>query len=76
MPGIHAAVKHAKRLPPGACLLEVSMDHRVKPGGDESESGVTVAFHSSGAKTRRENAFTYPPLEGEGRAPRVRGVGE
>jgi len=36
-PAIHAAVKHAKRFPPSVCLLEVSMDHRVKPGGDESE---------------------------------------
>ena len=28
-------------------------------GGDESESVVTVASHSSDAKTRRENDFTY-----------------
>ena len=34
-------------------------------GGDESESGVTVACHSPGAKSRRENEITYPPLEGE-----------
>src|SRR6516164_8506177 len=34
------------------------MDHRIKSGGDESESSVTVAFHSSGAKTRRENGLS------------------
>ena len=31
-------------------LLQLSMDHRVKPDGDESRSGVTVAWHSSGRK--------------------------
>jgi hypothetical protein len=50
-PGIHAAVKHARRFPPSVCLLELSIDHRVKPGGDESE---TVACHSSDAKPHRE----------------------
>jgi hypothetical protein len=34
-PGIHAEMKHAKRLPPSVCLLEVSMDHRIKSGGDD-----------------------------------------
>jgi len=42
-------------LPPALCLLNFDMDHRIKSGGDESESGLTVAFHSSGAKARREN---------------------
>ena len=37
-PGIHAAVKHIKRFPPSVCLLELSMDHQIKSGGDESES--------------------------------------
>jgi hypothetical protein len=32
------------------------MDHRVKPGGDESES---VAWHSSGAQPRRENDLLF-----------------
>jgi hypothetical protein len=59
-PAIHAAVKHIKRLPPSVCLLELSMDHRVKRGGDESESRVTVAWHSSGAKARRENENLFP----------------
>jgi hypothetical protein len=54
-PAIHTAVKPAKRLPPSVCLPELSVDHRVKSGGDESESGVTVAWHSSGAETHREN---------------------
>jgi hypothetical protein len=44
----------------GICLLELCMDHRINCGGDESESGVTVACHSSGAKTRRENDSVYP----------------
>jgi len=34
-PGIHATVKHAKRLPPSVCLFEVRMDHRIKSGGDD-----------------------------------------
>ena len=64
-------MKHAKRLPPSVCLLEVRMDHRHRrsknavlrtamSGGDESKS---VACHSSGAKTRRENEnlFSSPP---------------
>jgi len=72
-PAIHAVVRHFKRFPPSVCLLELRMDHRQRrpkdavlrtamSGGDESE---TVAWHSSGAKARRENEFTYPPLEGE-----------
>ncbi|HET8918862.1 MAG TPA: hypothetical protein VFN27_04210 [Xanthobacteraceae bacterium] len=40
----------------GICLLQFSMDHRVKRGGDESE---TVACHSSGAKARRENEVAH-----------------
>jgi hypothetical protein len=35
------------------------MDHRIKSGGDESE---TVAWHSSGAKARRENEILFSPL--------------
>jgi hypothetical protein len=42
-PGIHAEATLANAST-GICLLDVSMDHRVKPGGDESESGVTVAL--------------------------------
>jgi hypothetical protein len=34
-PAIHAAVKHAKRLPPSVCLLEVRVDYRIKSGGDD-----------------------------------------
>jgi hypothetical protein len=59
MPAIHAAVKHAKRLPPSVCLLAVRMDHWVKSGGDESE---TVAWHNSDAKTHRENGILFFPL--------------
>jgi hypothetical protein len=55
MPGIHAEVTLIRRFPPALCTRRFSMDHRIKSGGDESESGVTVAFHSSGAKARREN---------------------
>ena len=36
------------------------MDHRIKSGGDESETAVTVASHSSGAKTRREDEILFP----------------
>src|SRR6516225_2746351 len=61
-PAIHAVVRHFKRFPPSVCLLELRMDHRQRrpkdavlrtamSGGDESE---TVAWHSSGAKARRE----------------------
>ena len=61
-PAIHAAVKPAKRFPPNVCLLELCMDHRVKPGGDESKSGVTVAWHSSDAQPHRENEILFSPL--------------
>ena len=55
----------------GICLLELCMDHRHRrpkdavlrttmSGGDESKSGVTVAWHSSGAKARRENGGARP----------------
>jgi hypothetical protein len=37
------------------------MDHRVKSGGDESKSDVTVAWHSSDAQPHRENGCTHPP---------------
>jgi hypothetical protein len=51
------------------CLRHVCMDHRIKFGGDESESVVTVAFHSSGAKSYRENEilFFLSPRAGRGR---------
>jgi hypothetical protein len=90
-PGIHAAVKHIKRFPPSVCLRHVSMDHRHRrpldavlrtamPGGDESESAVTVAFHSSDAQPYRENEilFFLSPLCAERSdcaAIRVRGRG-
>ena len=54
----------------GAHWLQLSMDHWQKrpkdavlrtamSGGDESESGVTVAWHSSGAKSHRENEILF-----------------
>jgi hypothetical protein len=39
-PGIHAEVTLEKRFPPSVCLRHVSMDHRIKSGGDDSESDV------------------------------------
>jgi hypothetical protein len=48
------------------------MDHRVKPGGDEF---LRVAWHSSGAQTRRENDVTYAPPCGEGRRATRGGAG-
>jgi hypothetical protein len=81
-PGIHAEVTLEKRFPPSVCLLQLSMDHRHRrpqdavlrtamPGGNESESAVTVACHGSGAKARRENEilFFLSPLRGESEAP-------
>ncbi|HEY2244837.1 MAG TPA: hypothetical protein VGH47_11570 [Xanthobacteraceae bacterium] len=52
-PAIHAEALLA-RASTGVRARQLSMDHRVKRGGDESE---TVAWHSSGAQTRRENGF-------------------
>jgi hypothetical protein len=40
----------------GAQARRFSMDHRVKPGGDESE---TVAWHNSGAQPRCENEILF-----------------
>jgi hypothetical protein len=37
-----------------ARVRRVSMDHRIKSGGDEQ---ATVAWHSSGAQPRRENEY-------------------
>jgi hypothetical protein len=54
-PAIHAEASLAQCFPPSPRQRHVSMDHRIMSGGDESESGVTVALHSSGAKARREN---------------------
>ena len=59
-PGIHAKVPLANAST-GVLARGVSMDHRIKSGGDESESDVTVACHSSGAKKRRENDVAHPP---------------
>jgi hypothetical protein len=67
----------------GICLLELCMDHRHRrpkdavlrttmPGGDDSESGVTVPWHSSGAQTHRENEILFPSRP---RAQRVVGRG-
>jgi hypothetical protein len=65
-PGIHTepALTNAST---GVRARRISMDHRHRrpkdavlrtamSGCDESESAVTVASHSSGAKTRRENS--------------------
>jgi hypothetical protein len=54
-PGIHAAVPLARRPHQRSCKLLVSMDHRIKSGGDEPEGVVTVAWHNSDAKSHREN---------------------
>jgi hypothetical protein len=65
MAGIHAEATLANA-PTGNCLLQLSMDHRHRrpkdavqrtamSGADESERGVTVAGHSSDAKSHREN---------------------
>jgi hypothetical protein len=54
-PAIHAEVTLEKRFPPSVCLLQLSMDHRHRrpqdavlrtamPGGNESESAVTVVY--------------------------------
>ncbi len=61
-PAIHAEVTLANA-PTGICLLQLSMDHRVKPGGDESKSGVTVAWHSSDAQPHRENEILFRHCE-------------
>jgi hypothetical protein len=50
--------------PTGAYARRLSMDHRVKPGGDESESGVTVGCNYSGAEARRENEISISSLPG------------
>jgi len=52
------------------------MDHRIQSGGDEPESGVTVAFHSSGAKARRKNENLSPRrVAGEGKTLKYWGQG-
>ena len=59
-------------------LLQLSMDHRHRrpndavlrtamPGGDDSESYVTVACHSSDAQMHRENDEVRPPPRKRGR---------
>jgi hypothetical protein len=54
-PAIHAEASLARRFPPSVCLLELCMDHWIKSGGDEAESGAIVAFHSSDAQPHRED---------------------
>jgi hypothetical protein len=55
MPGIHAEAALANA-PTGILLLQLRMDHRIKTGGDESE---TVAWHSSGAQAPRERNYIF-----------------
>jgi hypothetical protein len=72
-PAIHAEVKHAKRLPPSVCLLEIGMDHRIKSGGDEFRESI---WQSSGAQTHHENGMLFPsPHEAAGRVGDHRGGG-
>src|SRR5581483_11515563 len=61
-PGIHAEASLAQRFHRRLRRLKLRMDHRIKSGGDESESVVTVASHSSDAKSHRENGILFSPL--------------
>jgi hypothetical protein len=63
-PAIHTEITLANAST-GICCCSFAWTTGSMSGGDESESGVTVACHSPGAKSRRENEITYPPLEGE-----------
>jgi hypothetical protein len=57
----------------GVRARHFSMDHRIKSGGDESE---IVAWHSSDAKSHRENEILLSPLPvGERACPRTRSGG-
>jgi hypothetical protein len=77
-PGIHAKASLAQRFhrrfvrvasawTTGIGVRRTPFLHTAMPGGDESESRVTVASHSSGAKARRENEilFSTSPQGGE-----------
>jgi hypothetical protein len=70
-PGIHAEPKLAQCFPPSTRTPHLSIDHRIKSGGDESESAVTVACHSSDAEKRiaRTIALILPRETGEGDHP-------
>jgi hypothetical protein len=78
-PAIHAEATLAQRLHQRSCKLTITMNHRHRrsknavlrtamPGGDESESAVTVACHSSCAQTRRENDGLFCAFPGRGAA--------
>jgi hypothetical protein len=58
-PAIHAEASLAQALPPAFGRVASAWTTGSKSGGDESESAVTVAWHSSGAKARRENGIAY-----------------
>src|SRR5690348_8755700 len=89
-PAIHAEAEPAQRNPPalvgvtsawttGIGVRRTPFCERLCPVVTISESGVTVAFHNSGAKARRENEilFSSPRCAGRGRerSERVRGRG-
>src|SRR5262249_20954887 len=67
MPAIHAELTLAQRFHRRSARVASAWTTRSKSGGDESESGVTVAFHSSDAQTHRENEILFfpPPARGE-----------
>jgi hypothetical protein len=46
----------------GICCCSSAWTTGSKYGGDESESGVTVAWNSSDAQTHRENEILFSPL--------------
>jgi len=64
MPGIHAELTLAQRTPPALGRGSSAWTTGSKSLGDESESGLTVAWHSSGAKARRENEIFISSLPG------------
>jgi len=55
-PAIHAEVALVRRYHGRLAACISAWTTGSKSGGDEPESAVTVAFNSSGAKARRENA--------------------
>ena len=83
-PAIHAEAEPAQRNPPalvgvtsawttGIGVRRTPFCERQSPVVTISESGVTVAFHSSGAETHRENENLFPSHP---RAQRVVGRGQ
>jgi hypothetical protein len=67
-PAIHAEAEHAQRNPPalargrsawttGIGVRRTPFCERLWPGGDESESGVTVALHQLGRKGAPRERF-------------------